>query len=526
MNNISEKNLIRIKRSKLNTTVAITTSILMGVLSFAERTIFNHTFSADYLGLYSFYDNIMGVLCFVELGITGSIAFALYAPLEYKEYDQIAAIMRFFKRTYFAIGCLILFVGMAIIPILPNLVKTSVPIIYVQIYYIFFLLRTAFNYWFGYQNILLSANQEQYIVTLVTNIAWTLLYAIDITIELLAPDFLYYSIAYCGINFLRLIILNIIGRKEFKNLKNYKSAKIKPEIKKHIIKNTKGVIMSKLGTAITQTTDSILISSMVGTAVLGQYSNYQMLVAGLRTVTYILPSSITASIGNAGVTESRRTMLKSFEILNLASFFIYGPVTIVIINIANPIINTFFGADKVMPILTVFLIFTNFYINNLRQILSTYRSSFGLFWYDRKRTIIEGLVNLIVSLILGNLIGIDGIIIGTIVSNITVNLVIEPRNIIHIGLKSSVLWYYLTVIGRMLMTFILTVICLYFNHFIPFEGLIGIIIKALTSAGITLIAFFIVYRKNPHTKTIIETLKIAMMSKKRLKRYKEKREAF
>ena len=510
MDDVSEKNLIRIKRSKLNTTVAISTSILMGILSFIERTIFNRTFATDYLGLYSFFDNIMGVLCFVELGITGAITFALYAPIELKEYDQLAAIMRFFKKTYIAIGSIIFILGLAIIPLLPTLLKTSIPLRNVQVYYLFFLLRTAINYWFGYRNILLSANQEQYIITLITNIAWTILYIVDILIELVAPNFLYYSISYCLINLVRLVILNIIGNKRFPMLRDYKHTRIKPSIKQHLIKNTQAIILGKIGAAITSTTDSILISSMIGTMVLGQYANYQMIIAGLRSVTYILPTAITASIGNAGVTESRRTMIKSFEILDLASFLIYGPVTIVAINIVNPIIDTFFGHDKVMSILTVFLIFTNFYINNLRQILSTYRSSMGLFWYVRKRALLEGLVNLIVSLILGKYIGINGIILGTIISNISVNLFLEPRNVIHIGLKSSTIWYYITALGRVTLTSILTILCLAINSLIPYKGLLEIATKAFTTVIVVIISFFLIYRKNQDAKIIMRTLKIAI----------------
>ena len=114
MAEFSEKNLNRIMKSKLNTTVAITTSIVMGVLSFAERTAFNWFFSADYLGLFSFYNTVTNMLVNVELGVTTSIAFALYAPIEYKNKGQIAAIMHMFKRIYIGIGSIIFGAGLII----------------------------------------------------------------------------------------------------------------------------------------------------------------------------------------------------------------------------------------------------------------------------------------------------------------------------------------------------------------------------------------------------------------------------
>ena len=54
MDKKESRELKRIERSKLNTTVALVTNIIMGVLSFAERTVFNQFFIEDYLGLYSF----------------------------------------------------------------------------------------------------------------------------------------------------------------------------------------------------------------------------------------------------------------------------------------------------------------------------------------------------------------------------------------------------------------------------------------------------------------------------------------
>ena len=94
MKEVSEKSLKRIQRSKLNTVTTLFTSIFMGVMSFLERTAFNRFFIEDYLGLYSFNYNLISMLSFIELGIATSIAYALYAPVEYDDKDQIIAIMR------------------------------------------------------------------------------------------------------------------------------------------------------------------------------------------------------------------------------------------------------------------------------------------------------------------------------------------------------------------------------------------------------------------------------------------------
>ena len=516
-----ERRLNRIEKTKLNTTITLATSIVMGVFSFVERTIFNRFFIADYLGLYSFFNNVIGVLSAAELGIGTSIAFALYAPLELKQSDQIAAIMRFFRKAYRIVGTIILVGGLDIMPFMRFLLNTEIPMTNIRLYFLFFLFKTVSNYYFGYKEILLNANQEQYKVTLIYNIAWSVLYVIDILIAVLTQNFFLYSISIFIVNFIRVVILNIIATREFPEIKKCRDVKIDSANAKHLIRNTKGLIITKLSTVFVNATDSILISAMVGTAFLGKYSNYQMITTGLMTISTLIPKSITASIGNAGVTESKRTIARSFDALNLASFFIYSTLTILLINISNPIISTFFGKDRALGMDQVILIFISFYLSNQREILLTFKSSLGLYWEDRKRPLAEGLTNLIVSIILGYWWGFNGIIIGTIFTQVFINLMIEPRVIFHSGLSSSAFWYYVTAIGRFVLSAAIAAIAYYVNSFIPFSGILGIVIKAAVTIAIICAVFLIVYRKNPEAITIVRTVKIAFMDKRKQRKMME-----
>ena len=515
MDDISSKRLNRIQKTKLNATVVLGTSIFVSVLSFAERTVFNRCFIADYLGLYSFYTNLIGVLDTVELGITSAIAFALYAPLDQKDEEQIAAIMHFYKRIYAAIGTLILCIGIGIIPFLPNLVITEIPMQDVKFYYIFFLLKSVAYYYFGYKNILFSANQEQYKIVFVTNSAWSVLYVIEMVIAITTQSFLFYVMSIFGIGMVRLLVLNHWGSRDYRYLKRYRKSKISPHTRKMILKNAKGLVVIKLSSVVVTITDSLLISAMIGTAFLGRYTNYTMITSGVNSISTLLPGAVTASIGNAGVTETKRTLSKNFEVLNLSSYLMYGFLTILLLNISTPIVETFFGKDKAMPFLSVLLVCFNFYLSNQRALLGTFKESLGLFWADTKRPVIEGITNLVTSIILGIYLGFDGIIIGTIITNLFVNLAIEPRIIFHYGLRSSTVGYYLHSAGRLLLTALIAAICLFANSFIPFSGILEILIKTAVTAAITILSFCIAYRKDPDIKIITGTIRTAFRRKKR-----------
>ena len=513
MEQISVKTLNRIQKSKLNTTVILASSIIMGVFSFIERSVFNHYFIADYLGLYSFFNNILGILSTVELGISTSITFALYAPIEYGRKDQIESIMRFFREIYVIIGFIIFAAGLAVIPLFPHIINTSIPLQKVTIYYMFFLLRTTSNFWFGYRGILFTANQEGYKAALTTNLSWAVLYILEIIVSITTQSFFIYCFCIFGVNLLRILIIYLLNVKEFGLFNKFKHVQIDSSIKKHIAKNTKGLIITRLSQVMVSATDSVLISALVGTAFLGQYSNYQVITEGVRTITNILPQSIVASVGNAGVTETRRTMSRSFETLNLASFLINCLFTVLLISISDSIVATFFGADRLLSTFSVILICINFYLTSQREILLTFKSSLGLYWEDRKRPIAEGVTNLVTSILLGLPFGFNGIIAGTIITNVFVNFIIEPRVIYHSGLHSSSFWYYTTFIIRLILTIALSLICRMLTNFIPVYGLINLIARILLTTILCIFILFLIYRKDPTFSDIKDGLKIAFKKK-------------
>ena len=172
-------------------------------------------------------------------------------------------------------------------------------------------------------------------------------------------------------------------------------------------------------------------------------------------------------------------MSKGFSVLDLSSFFIYSAFAVMFLNVVNPIVATFFGANRVLPLSTVVIITINFYFQAMRELILSYKSSLGLYWEDRKRPIIEGVTNLITSIIFGYFWGLNGILIGTMITAIFVNFMIEPRVIFHYGFTRSAYGFYVSNILR----FILVVIIAIITHWITAEINVSTLITATLSIG-------------------------------------------
>ena len=98
------------------------------------------------------------------------------------------------------------------------------------------------------------------------------------------------------------------------------------------------------------------------------------------------------------------------------------------------------------------------------------------------------------------------------------NLTVEPQVIIHSGLKGSAFWYYVTTFGRIALTAGLSIVTYVINSFLPFNGIIEIAAKAVISLAFICITFYLVYRRNEDAITIMNTLKIAFMDKRKLRK--------
>ena len=505
-------NEFRFKSSTRNAMTAVITQIVMGVVSFVERMVFNQCFISDYLGFYSLFKNIISVLSVAELGLSVAISYALYEPFATDNHKEINAIISFYNKIYKTVGTLILIGGIIFSFFLKYLVKTDVPLTSVRIYFFIFLLSTVFEYYFFYKSILFSADQKNYVTTLITNLCWAIMYGIQIFVSIYTQNFFAYSICILLFTLIRCAIVNIIANREYSFIRN-KPNKLSKESQKKILFNVKGLIATRIGNVISDSTNGILISAMVGSSILGLYSNYQMITLGLLGFTNILPSAITASLGNVGATESNDNVAESYKYIDICFFILYGLISIVLVNIINPIIAIFFGADRCMPFSSALLICIYFYIRNIKHLFNTYKSSLGLYWYDRYRPLITGVSDFILSMILGQFMGFNGIILGTIIAYTFIDLWVEPLIIFHNGFHASSR----KMIAR-LMIRLAFIICMmlgtsYVTSFLPGKGILNLLLRLVISAAISSTVFFLIFHRNKYVKGSYKAIRTYLLKR-------------
>ena len=286
----------------------------------------------------------------------------------------------------------------------------------------------------------------------------------------------------------------IITDKMYPYLKSDRHNLPSKEIQHEIFKNTKAMALHKIGSVIVTGTDNLIISSFVNIASVGLYSNYMLILNSVGRFTSMISSTMTASVGNLVATCDMDKIYRTFRKVAFMNLWIHGFCACCFMTLLNPFIQLWLGERFVFPIYVVALIVFNKFLFGFREAPIVFRDAMGLFWYDRYKPLLEVIVNLIVSIVLVQVIGISGVFLGTICSAIFVCCWIEPYVLFKHGFHKPLYLYFLQVIPISITIVIITALMFYCEIFLPLNlvGFIGRMI--MTCIGYNVL-MFVVYRK-------------------------------
>lgn len=493
--------------------------VLNLLASFAMRMVFVRTLSKEYLGLDGLFSNILSILSLAELGVGSAIVYSIYKPLAENDDSKLKGLMNLYKKAYISIGILILIIGIALTPFLGYFIIDMPNIAYINMIYIIYVFNSASTYFFSYKRSFLIADQKKYIDSYYHYLFYFMRIIIQIILLLFTKNFL----LYLGIQVLSTLIENttISNKidKLYPFLKGKGNEKISQDEKRTIIRNAKAMMFHKLGSVIVMGTDNLLISKFVGLIEVGLYSNYILITSALNQIFSTLFQSMTASIGNLGVTESNEKNIFVFNCIDFFGFWIYAFATICLIILFNPFINLWLGGDYLFSNDIILLIVINFYLTGRRKSVLTFRDAQGLFWYDRYKPLLESIINLIASIILVNFMGIKGVILGTIVSTLATCFWIEPYVLYKYGFKSSAKKYFIKYIIWTFIFIVVGYITWIISSAISDYTILGFTMKIILCATIPNMMFLIIFWKSREFQYLFNILKLVCTNKLNLKGY-------
>ena len=485
----------RLKKSMRNSVFGIIGLLSSLIVSFATKSVFIKLLGAEYNGVNGLYTNILLVLSLAELGFASSIAYALYKPLKEKDEVATAALMNYFAKIYRIIAVVVACVGACCIPFLQYLIAEDLSTLpftlnQLRIYFALFLTNTVLSYLLAYKRTIVTADQNNYIVSAVDyscNIALNLL-----QIVLLLITHNYY--AYLGImiakTVLNNLIIHIIATKKYPYLNKYKKVHLELAQKKLIIKNVKAMFLHKIGAVAINSTTTIIISAFVGVVDAGIYGNYLMLVTQVNSFVVMIFTAVTASVGNLCVNESKDLQYAVFKRIQYLSDFFAVFCFVCFVCLFNPFIKIWIGEEMLFSMPIVIVISLNVFVSFIRKAVLTFRDAMGLFVMDWYKPIIEAVVGIALAIGLSYVWGTFGILVGNIFPMICSSMIIENYVLFKYGLQKSLKRQIMELLLTTCFTAALTIAIYFLLSLMP-GGIGWFVLKLILCVVLSAGAFFL-----------------------------------
>lgn len=464
-------------------------------VGFICRIIFVRTLSADYLGVSGLFSNILSMLSLAELGISSAITFALYKPLAQGDEQKTATIMRFYRKAYTAIGCIVAIIGLAMLPFL-DIIITEPPAIKENIYllYLLYLVNTVTSYFFSYRQALLTADQRQYIVTGYNYLITIGQSAVQIVYLLLTHEY----IGYLLIQVIGGVLYNIwiywkVG-KDYPYIQQKNVSPLDKDEQRSLFRNIKALAINKVAGVMVNSTDNIAISFFNGISSVGYASNYTLLSSTLNSLVTLLFNGLTGSVGNLNATADEDTRYRFFKVLQLANFWLYGWAAIGMALVSSDLVQWFYGSEYVMTMKIPLILAINLYTVGMLHASYTYKSTLGLFRYGQYLVFITGVINVALDVILGKQLGIFGIYLATLIARACTTLWYEPYAVYRYGLQKKPLLYHIRYWSMMALLMVVFGVCYWLCSLCTFSPAINSVIKILICSILPNGTFFAVFR--------------------------------
>lgn len=443
------------KKGLLNVSVSIVSRVLLLAAALLVRRLLIQYLGNDVNGLNSLYTSIIGMLAVAELGVGSAISYSMYKPIVEGDKEKTVALYGLYQRLYRMIGGIILAAGLAVMPFLPGMISDySELTVNVYLNFGLMLVSVVLSYLYGAKTSLIEAYKDNYITTGILTVCRLVQYGLQAAVLIALRSFPLFLVCQIAETLLAWGLTELAARKMHGDILALR-IRADQETKREIGRNIRAMMMHHIGTVMVNTVDSIIISAFVGVAVLGKYSNYALIASVMTGTISLFFTPLVSIIGHLCAEGDREKIKRHFDRFYFLNYVLGVVFFLGYYAVIDQIVRLCFGTGLEVSRTVSFIITLDGFIKFMRRSALLFRDASGTFYYDRWKPIVEGIVNLGLSLLFVQVFPEDyrvaGVIAATIITSLLICHIVDPyvvykhvfgrsvkeywlRNYAHIGL--------------------------------------------------------------------------------------------
>lgn len=386
------------------------------ILSFITRRVILLSIGVEYLGLNSTLSQILGALSVTELGIQGVIIYRLYRPVVEDDREAICELMSVIRYFYRIVASVIFVGAIILLPFLKWLIKDiSIPWEQINMAWLMMAASSALSYLMNYNSTILFADQKQYLYQRIHLVLNIIIVSINLLLLHYAKNYFLYLLFMMINTMAGNVVLLILRYRLYPWIRYVRTSK---SLAREVAGSTMDIFVGRISGYIFNSTDNIVISALIGTAMVGYVGNYTTISQAVSFFISNISGPVQALVGNM-LAEGLNTDLNGF--VKRYTYALYAAGTVLIIPTAlllNDFVALLYGSQYVMGNIIICLLTAELYIAVAQTSVGTMLDADGQFHIERRFYIISSFINIILSVAGALTIGVYGIILGTVVGRL------------------------------------------------------------------------------------------------------------
>lgn len=497
-----------------NTYIAFICQIVRMLASFGCRIIFVRCLAMEYLGMDGLFANILTMLSLAELGIGSAINYELYHAVATDNKSEIVSLMQYYKKVYNYIGITVAAIGLVLLPLVDRLVSID-PNIKENVYvlYLLYLLNSVISYFYSYRKSIIYAYQDNYIDSITKEAVVIVQDIIQCVILIVTKQFILYLICQIIFTFVYNYTISTIAKKRYPVICEKEYVEIPKEQKNRMIENVKALVIVRVSNKLVSATDSIIITALCGLSATGVNSNYTIILSVLNDFAFRIEQSVTSSVGNMNAVENDDKKESVFFELLFGYFWIYVLLACGYIFVIQDLVALLFGEQYVMDYAIAVILGVNFFVTQMQVLPETFKTTQGLFIYGKFMALTTGVINIIISVILGRIWGVFGILLATFIAKTITEVWYTPYIIFKRGMHRSPLKYYKNQILMWLEAVMIYFAVYYVCNLFTFAPLLNIIYNGVCCVIVVNVIIWLLHHRSEKYRKLSDRLKRVIFSK-------------
>lgn len=413
---------MRKKKSAINMFVGVFAQLEIALAGILNRRFFIHNLSIDYLGCNAVFANILEILSLVCCGAS-AISFLMIKAITSDDKEEIRRIFKI-NHIYQWITCgFLAIIGSVASLFLPGLLEnaTGFDWKFLNIVYLLFLANICMTNWSGisgspgYYDCIIKASQNSAVCFVFDFIVKNIYMLCQCVVLVYTKNYILYLVTAVISTLIYVFLTRWYCYKYFPFLKGKISVTYEQIKETRIFAEIRNNIAVTIAMVIFNGTDNIVITGFLGVTVAGLYSNYQTIYNQLRALIGKFINGMSMSVADyIHRTEDDTKKNQLFYEVQFLCGAVGVLCTCCFFSLAQPFITIIFGEGLLLDTLVLFAISIMLFANVISIGSAMFRHSMGKYWLDRNYQLIAAAVNLVLSIALVRIIGLSGILIGTI----------------------------------------------------------------------------------------------------------------